>query len=419
MSAPLMSVNALNIKIKSLLEATFMHIRVEGEIASVTYHQASGHVYFSIKDSESSIKCVMFRSNAAKLKFRLEQGAHIIVEGSVGVYTPRGEYQFYATSIEPYGKGALALAYEQLKEKLKEKGYFDPAHKKPIPKNIRSLALVTAKESAALYDMLKIIEKRWPLLEVTIIDTLVQGERAAGEIARALRYADTLGVDVIVTGRGGGSVEDLWAFNEEIVADTIFSLATPVVSAVGHEVDVLISDFVADLRAPTPSAAMEMILPDRNEVLYTLDELLTRYRRQMEQLLFRKSSELKAASEQLQRLSVSRRLEQQQKSFESLRSEFERVMRYRLSQLETRKALAAEQLRQQMGFLIEQKRRGVQMMEQNYLANDPRNRVKEGWAKVYRDGKNTTLEGIEVDEIFILEDKSTKIEALCKKKSTF
>ena len=199
-----MTVSSLNTKIKSLLEATFMHILVEGEVASATYH-SSGHLYFSIKDSDSSIKCVMWRSNVGKMKFRIEQGMHIVVEGSVGVYTPRGEYQFYAVTIEPYGKGALALAYEQLKEKLKEKGYFDPLHKKPIPKMIGKLAIVTAKESAALQDMLKIIQKRWPLLEVTIIDTLVQGDRAAPLIARALRYADRLGADVVVVGRGGGS----------------------------------------------------------------------------------------------------------------------------------------------------------------------------------------------------------------------
>ena len=189
MSQSMMSVSSLNTKIKSLLEATFMHILVEGEVASVTYH-TSGHVYFSIKDQQSSIKCVMWRSSATKLKFRLENGMHIVIEGSVGVYTPRGEYQFYAVHIEPYGKGALALAYEQLKERLKEKGYFDAQRKKAIPKHIRKIALVTAKESAALHDMLKIIQHRWALLEVMVVDTLVQGEQAAEQIAKALRYAD-------------------------------------------------------------------------------------------------------------------------------------------------------------------------------------------------------------------------------------
>jgi len=248
-----MTVTSLNTKIKSLLETTFMHILVEGEISSVTYHN-SGHVYFSIKDKESSIKCVMFRSNANRMKFRLERGQHVVVNGSISVYTPRGEYQLMTVSVEPFGQGALALAYEQLKEKLQQKGYFDPARKKAQPKYIKKIALVTASKSAALQDMLKIIDKRWRLLEVVVIDTLVQGDRSAPQIAEALEYADTLGVDVIVVGRGGGSKEDLWAFNEEVVADAIYKLNTFVVSAVGHEVDVQISDFVADLRAPTPSA---------------------------------------------------------------------------------------------------------------------------------------------------------------------
>jgi len=266
-----MSVSSLNTKIKSLLEATFMHTLVEGEVASVTYH-TSGHLYFSIKDDKSSIKCVMWRSSVSKMKFRIEKGMHIVVEGSVSVYTPRGEYQFQTVRIEPYGQGALALAYEQLKNKLKEKGYFAVDNKKPIPKHIQKIALVTAKDSAALHDMLKIIEKRWPLLEVVIIDTLVQGEIASRQIAHGLQYADTLNADVVVVGRGGGSAEDLWAFNEEVVADAIFAMQTPIVSAVGHEVDTLISDFVADLRAPTPSAAMEMILPDISEIRYMLDD---------------------------------------------------------------------------------------------------------------------------------------------------
>jgi len=240
-----MSVSSLNIKIKALLETTFMHILVEGEVSSVTYHN-SGHVYFSIKDSKSSLKCVMFRSNANRMKFRLERGQKVVVNGSISVYAPRGEYQLMTFSVEPFGRGALELAYEQLKERLQQKGYFDSARKKPQPRYIKKIALVTASKSAALQDMLKIIDKRWRLVEVTVIDTLVQGDRSAPQIVEALRYADSLGVDAIVVGRGGGSREDLWAFNEEIVADAIFNLNTFVVSAVGHEVDVLISDFVAD-----------------------------------------------------------------------------------------------------------------------------------------------------------------------------
>ena len=279
-----MTVSALNEKIKSLLEATFMHIRVEGEIASATYH-GSGHLYFSIKDDRSTLRCVMWRSNAARLKFRLEKGESVIIEGSVGVYTPRGEYQLIAVNVEPYGRGSLFLAFEQLKKKLGTKGYFDKERKKAIPRYPDRIALVTSAAGAALQDMLKVARRRWPLAELFVVDTKVQGEGAEDSIARAIRYADSLEADIIVVGRGGGSTEDLWAFNEEKVADAIFVARTPVVSAVGHEVDILISDFVADMRAPTPSAAMEMILPDAAEQRRFLDERFDRLKRRIREIV--------------------------------------------------------------------------------------------------------------------------------------
>ena len=390
MSQSMMSVSSLNTKIKSLLEATFMHILVEGEVASVTYH-TSGHVYFSLKDKESSIKCVMWRSSVAKLKFRIEKGMHIVIEGSVGVYTPRGEYQFYVVHVEPYGKGALALAYEQLKERLKAKGYFDAQRKKPIPKHIKKIALVTAKESAALHDMLKIIEHRWPLLEVLIVDTLVQGEQAAEQIANALRYADSLDVDVVVVGRGGGSAEDLWSFNEEVVADAIFAMQTPVVSAVGHEVDVMISDFVADMRAPTPSAAMEMILPDAREILYTLAESSERFTYMMEQKLQRLLRELRHAEEVLLRSSPSRQLYETESKFTRLEDEFKRVMQYKLERFSSSLPEVTKNYRQSMVFILEQKSQYVEYMHKKLMMNDPKLQCRKGWAQISVEGKTIAL----------------------------
>ena len=415
----MMTVSSLNTKIKSLLEVTFMQIKVEGEIASVTYHQASGHIYFSLKDDKSAIKCVMFRSNAQKLKFRLEKGEHIVVEGSVGVYTPRGEYQFYAVHVEPFGRGALALAYEQLKEKLKEKGYFDKEHKKPIPKIIRTLVLVTAKESAALHDMLKIIEKRWPLVSVTIIDTLVQGGRAPGEIASALAYADSLNADAVVTGRGGGSTEDLWAFNEEIVADALYRMKTPVVSAVGHEVDILISDFVSDLRAPTPSAAIEMILPDKQELLYTLDEYQQRFRERIAQTVFHKEQSVKEREEVLRRFSITARLVQILGEFSRLKEEYKSVINYRLAQHTALLFPLADRLQQQTLFILEQKRHQEKAIQDQYFSSNPRDRVKEGWAKVTIDSKSVSLDAIKPEMLFIVEDANTKIEAVCTRKQNY
>ncbi len=415
MSQSMMSVSSLNTKIKSLLEATFMHILVEGEVASATYH-SSGHLYFSIKDKESSIKCVMWRSSVAKMKFRIEKGMHIVVEGSVSVYTPRGEYQFQTVKIEPYGKGALALAYEQLKEKLKAKGYFDTQRKKSIPKHITRIALVTAKESAALYDMLKIIEKRWPLLEVFIVDTLVQGETAASQIAHSLYYADTLEANVVIVGRGGGSAEDLWAFNEEIVADAIYGMQTPVVSAVGHEVDVMISDFVADMRAPTPSAAMEMILPDTQEILYTLSQIQERYIYTIEQKLQKLIRELKHNEEMLLRSSPNRQLKEIQSEFHRLEEEFKRVMQYKIERLSSYFPEILERYRQNILFVFEQKKQHIEFMHKKVLMNDPKLQCRTGWAQVSVDGKIITLKSIKRDQKFILEDETSRIEAVCLNK---
>ena len=414
----MMSVSSLNIKIKSLLEATFMHILVEGEVASVTYH-TSGHVYFSIKDKESSIKCVMWRSSVSRLKFRIEKGMHIVVEGSVGVYTPRGEYQFYAVKVEPYGQGALALAYEQLKERLKAKGYFDAQRKKPVPKHIKKIVLVTAKDSAALHDMLKIIEKRWALVEVLIVDTLVQGEAAASQIVKSLKYADTLSADVVVVGRGGGSVEDLWSFNEESVADTIFSMNTPVVSAVGHEVDVLISDFVADLRAPTPSAAIEMILPDSQEILYTLDELIHRYRQNIEHKLHQSTQTLKHLEEILLRSSPLRRLRESQLEFTRLEEEFKRMINYRLERFEVELPEIRKSLDQNVHFIIQQKEQHLEYINKKIEMSDPKLLCKKGWAQVLSNGKTVNLHELKINDKFIVEDASVKIEALCLGKKSY
>ncbi|CAA6816523.1 MAG: Exodeoxyribonuclease VII large subunit (EC [uncultured Sulfurovum sp.] len=415
MSQGTMSVSSLNTKIKSLLETTFMHILVEGEVSSVTYHN-SGHVYFSIKDKASSIKCVMFRSNANKMKFRLERGQHVVVNGSVSVYTPRGEYQLLTVSIEPFGQGALALAYEQLKEKLEKKGYFEQNRKKVQPKYLKKIALVTASKSAALQDMLKIIEKRWALLEVVVVDTLVQGERASSQIAEALAYADTLGCDAIVLGRGGGSKEDLWAFNEEVVADAIYKLTTFVVSAVGHEIDVQISDFVADLRAPTPSAAMEMILPDQNEILYTLSEMQERYARVMQQLLGTKEEKLKAFSQEFQRHSSSRKIAMMEKEFVNLEEEFKRVMQYQMGQYQNRVSPLEGELKEKLDYALALRRAELKTLEEKFQLSNPKAKQKEGWAEVVRAGKRVDLSLLQKDDKFVITDTKTKVEVLCLNK---
>jgi exodeoxyribonuclease VII large subunit len=415
MSQSMMSVSSLNTKIKSLLEATFMHSLVEGEVASVTYH-TSGHLYFSIKDDKSSIKCVMWRSSVIRMKFRIEKGMHIVVEGSVSVYTPRGEYQFQTVRIEPYGQGALALAYEQLKKKLKEKGYFSKEHKKEIPKYIQKIALVTAKDSAALHDMLKIIEKRWAMVDVTIVDTLVQGKSAATQIVRALQYADALGVDVVVVGRGGGSAEDLWSFNEEKVADAIYVMHTPVVSAVGHEVDVLISDFVADLRAPTPSAAIEMILPDIQEILYTMSELSSRFEYSIEHMIEQKNRELSHYETMLVQASPSRQLEELNTTFERFKNEFKNRITTTIERYDNTVPILKNQYTQNIQFVLNKKMQEMQMMQNQIEINNPKRQYRKSWAKVSIDGKSIELSKLKENMIFKLEDEFSIIEAKCVKK---
>ena len=394
-----------------------MHIKVEGEVASCTYH-TSGHLYFSIKDDTSTIKCVMWRSSVARMKFRIEKGMHIVIDGSISVYTPRGEYQFQATHIEPYGQGSLAIAFEQLKKKLQAKGYFESSRKKPLPKIPKKIALVTAKDSAALHDMLKIIDKRYPLLDVYVVDTLVQGEDAPASIARALHYADSLGVDIVVLSRGGGSIEDLWAFNEELVADAIFGMHTPVVSAIGHEVDTLISDFVADLRAPTPSGAIEMILPDKNELLYMLDEYIQRYQNAISQHISNRVKELEYISKSFYLNSPSNKLQRVLQESYKLEDEFTRVINYKIEQLSQQLLPLKERYNQQMDFVLNKLDNELRYLLQRYTQLNPKTNFKKGYAQIIKDGKISSLTEINLSEVFILEDIDTKmsVKVLDKKK---
>jgi len=415
----MITVSELNEKIKAILEATFMHTVVEGEVGSATYH-SSGHLYFNIKDNKSSIKCVMWRSNVKKLKFKIEPGEHIVIDGSIGVYTPRGEYQMIAVNIEPFGKGALAVAYEQLKKKLEAKGYFDKSHKKPLPKFPKKVAVVTALKSAALQDILKVAKNRWALCEFIVIDSLVQGESASLEIANGIKYADSLGADVILVSRGGGSLEDLWAFNEEIVADAIFNAKTPVVSAVGHEVDFLISDFVSDLRAPTPSAAIEAILPDKNEFLFYLDEMVQKFDLSIETKLNRASEQITHLKERIKSLSPKEKLNFYIQEFESTKKSLNDIMQHKLSinssKLEPQKSRADSLI----GLIMRKKENQLRVIQEQLLLNNPENRVKDGFVEVTKNGKRIDICKIKKSENFTLVSSKCKVEvSALENSSTF
>ena len=256
--------------IRGLLEDNFPTLWLCGEISNFR-SPSSGHFYFTLKDETSQIPAVMFRSSNHSLKFRLEDGLEVIVHGRVTVYEPRGQYQIVVDHAEPKGLGALQLAFEQLKDKLKAEGLFDEKYKKPIPVLPRKVGIITSSQGAALHDMVTILTRRFPTIEILINPVRVQGEGSAEEIAQAIaEMNDRDDIDVLIVGRGGGSLEDLWAFNEEIVVRTIFASDIPVISAVGHETDFSLSDLAADLRAPTPSAAAELAVPEKEDLLNTL-----------------------------------------------------------------------------------------------------------------------------------------------------
>lgn len=275
-----LSVSQLNFYIKSLIEndPRLNVVFVTGEISNLTDHYRSGHIYLSIKDEKSVMRAVMFAGNARNLRFKPQDGMKIICRGRVAVYEPSGQYQLYIEDMQPDGVGALTLAYEQLKQSLEQKGLFDRAHKKPIPRYPRTIGVITSPTGAAVQDIRNILSRRYPCADIVMCPVLVQGDNAPTQLVNAVnRLNEHNACDVIIIGRGGGSIEDLWAFNSEELAYAIYNCNIPVISAVGHETDFTICDFVSDLRAPTPSAAAELAVPDK-------DELMNHYRSQQQYL---------------------------------------------------------------------------------------------------------------------------------------
>lgn len=394
-----LTVSTLNNQIKSLLETTFLHVSVEGEVSRITYH-GSGHLYFTLKDENSSISCVMFRGNNMKMKFRLEEGMAVVLHGSVSVYAPRGNYQINCTRIEPAGEGALALAYEQLKKSLHVKGYFE--NKKPIPKIINHIAVVTSGTGAALQDMLRVVSKRWPLVKITLIDTVVQGEGCGSKIAYNIQRADALHVDVIVVGRGGGSIEDLWGFNEEVVANAIHFANTPVVSAVGHEIDYVISDFVADLRAPTPSAAIEMILPDQAEMLMRLDDIGEAMSSYMKRVIYNKQEKLESLKKMFVSHSYESKISIYEKEIELVQKRYEQLFLNLIQSKTNQKDSFTQNLDFMVKKLLHVKESSYKSLETLYEGSDPSRGIKESFAQIVKDGKRSSLKELHVDDVFEL-----------------
>ena len=383
------SVTTLNTQIKSLLETTFMQVFVSGEISNLVVH-SSGHIYFSIKDENSTISCVMFKGNTKYLKFELENGQKVQITANITVFVPRGNYQLLCTKIEPDGIGSLALAYEQLKTKLQAKGYFEQSIKKPLPKYPKKIVIVTSPTGAAIEDMKKVASARWNLVEFILIPTLVQGNGSIEDIAKNIKFADSLNCDIIIVGRGGGSIEDLWSFNSELVADAIFNSITPIISAVGHEIDYLISDFVADIRAATPSNAMEIALPSQSEHLLYIDSLIENFEKLLKTTFEKKEQELK-----------NLKLSFEQNSINS-----------KLFFVESQIKLLKEQFSQSLNQKLQIASNILESLKSNYSLNNPLNRQKDGFVELSKNKKLINLNLVKVDDI--VELQSVDIIAECK-----
>lgn len=348
-----LTVSQLNQRARHLLEDVFPQVWVEGEISNLA-RPASGHLYFTLKDSQAQVRCALFRQNALKVRQALRDGLAVKVRGKVSLFEGRGDYQMIADAVEPAGDGALRLAFEALKEKLASEGLFATERKRPLPAHPQRVGIVTSPTGAVIRDIISVFRRRAPQVSLTLVPTAVQGREATAQIVRALALADAQGFDALILARGGGSLEDLWCFNEEAVARAVATCKTPIVSAVGHETDVSISDFVADVRAPTPSAAAELLAPDSSGLRQRLEGLERRLQLRMRQLIAHQHLRLDGLTRRLRH--PGERLRQQAQRLDDLEMRLQRALdrqvsqrRERLARLETR--LAAQHPGRALGLL--------------------------------------------------------------------
>ena len=340
------TVTELTYYIRDLFETDYRlkDVDVSGEISNFTQAR-SGHLYFTLKDQQTQLKCVMWRSAAERLDYLPQDGDAVVVNGRVSIYEAGGVYQLYAEHLEQAGRGGLAVAFEKLKQQLSDEGLFDPVHKKPIPTFPRKIGIVTSADAAALRDILNVLQRRFPLVSVLIAPTLVQGNEAPAQIVRALRWLDGRNdIDTIIVARGGGSMEDLWAFNDQAVARAIFAAEHPVICGVGHEVDFTIADFVADLRAPTPSAAAELAVPDVEEIRSGVASLETRLVGEIEDCIEQNRRQLQNLLRSMQHLSPQHRVETNRQRLDGLQIRLDMAVSRSLSRLQNRLALAQTSL---------------------------------------------------------------------------
>ncbi len=346
MSAVL-TVSQINTYLKSIIDydENLRNIYISGEISNFTNHYRTGHFYFTLKDEKAQIKAVMFRTSAQRLRFMPENGMRVIIRGSISVFERDGVYQIYCDDMQPDGVGALNLAFEQLKEKLASLGMFDEENKKPIPTYPKKIGVITSPTGAAVHDILTVLERRFPLAEVVFEGVAVQGDFAAAQISEAIEKFNYYNAcDVLIVGRGGGSIEDLWAFNEEVVACAIFNSEIPIISAVGHETDFTIADFVADLRAPTPSAAAELAVPDYRELLYTLDKITDSLTESVLSKISDIAFDLMQKEKLLLSLGPANQIEQKSEKLSYMNEKLESLIKNKTEKYETRLSAAASRL---------------------------------------------------------------------------
>lgn len=345
MAQSIFSVGQINTYIKNMFTQDYLlcRIAVKGEVSNCKFHP-SGHIYFTLKDNTGALSCVMFAGSRGGLAFAMKNGDNVVVEGSINVYERDGKYQLYAKKITLQGAGNLYQKFEQLKKELEEMGMFAKEYKQPIPKYIRTLGIVTASSGAAVQDIINITRRRNPYVQLVLYPALVQGEGASVSIAEGIAVLDNLGVDVMIVGRGGGSIEDLWAFNEEIVARAIFHCRTPIISAVGHETDVTIADFVADLRAPTPSAAAELAVYDYTQLLERMSGFHYQLQRQMNRELENAHRWLEKYQMKLEHLSPENQLREKRQRLIDIEERMLELTGKRLEQNRHRMALLGERL---------------------------------------------------------------------------
>ncbi|WP_349572917.1 exodeoxyribonuclease VII large subunit [Azotobacter salinestris] len=349
----ILTVSQLNGRARVLLEDVFAQVWVEGEISNLA-RPASGHLYFTLKDRQAQVRCALFRQNALRVREILRDGLAVRVRGKVSLYEGRGDFQLILDLVEPAGDGALRLAFEALKEKLAAEGLFAAGRKRALPAHPQRIGIVSSPTGAVIRDIVSVFRRRAPQVELTLVPTAVQGREAVAQIVHALELADRQGFDALILARGGGSLEDLWCFNEEAVARAVAACATPLVSAVGHETDVTIADFVADLRAPTPSAAAELLAPDSSDLERRLDGLQRRLQLRMQHLLAARRLQLDGLRRRLRH--PGERLQQQAQRLDDLELRLRRAMQRRLqdgserlARLDTR--LAAQHPERLLGLL--------------------------------------------------------------------